>query len=178
MPSDAAARAGCCPCGSGGSGGSGGGGYGQSGSYNFNGQGTNTDGWRQGYDGASPGSGNLYPDRTAFGGGGGGAGGPGQGSSGPQMRWGGIPRASSITGFTNYYAAGGDGQPTSGGVDILGSAYGNGGGSGKSGVVIIAYPISHSQMTIPNTLTYTVSTTSRPGYRVYTFTAGTGQVTF
>jgi hypothetical protein len=27
-------------------------------------------------------------------------------------------------------------------------------------------------------LTYTVSETSRPGYRVYSFTAGTGTITF
>ena len=160
----------------GGSGGSGGGGWGRMGSYNFNGQGTNTDGWRQGYDGASPGSGNEYPDNTPFGGGGGGAGGPGQGSSGAQQRWGGIPRASSITGSTVYYAAGGNGQPISGGVDTLGATYGNGGGG--NGVVIIAYPTANAPMNIPGTLTYTVNTTSRPGYRVYTFTAGTGQVTF
>jgi hypothetical protein len=47
-----------------------------------------------------------------------------------------------------------------------------------SGVVILAYPSSFPAITtIPGSLTYTVSTVSRPGYRVYTFTAGTGSIT-
>lgn len=161
----------------GGSGGSGGGGWGAGGSYNFGGYGTSSGGYTQGYAGAAPGSGNPYPDRTAYGGGGGGAGGPGIGRTGATPCAGGPPRASSITGSTRYYAAGGDGTTNSGfGVDKLGSIYGNGGGT--SGVVILAYPFSHAQLTITGTLTHTVDTTSRPGYRVYTFTAGTGQVTF
>jgi hypothetical protein len=45
-------------------------------------------------------------------------------------------------------------------------------------VVILAYPSSFPAITtIPGGLTYTVSTVSRPGYRVYTFTAGTGSIT-
>jgi hypothetical protein len=59
---------------------------------------------------------------------------------------------------------------------------GGGGGdtvaSGGSGVVIIAYPDSSPALTsIGGGLTYSVSTVSRSGFRVYTFTAGTGTVT-
>jgi hypothetical protein len=44
--------------------------------------------------------------------------------------------------------------------------------------VILAYPDSYPQLsTIAAGLTYTYSTASRSGYRVYTFTAGTGTVT-
>jgi hypothetical protein len=44
--------------------------------------------------------------------------------------------------------------------------------------VIIAYPDSFDALTtIPGGLTYSVSTVSRAGFRVYTFTAGTGTVT-
>jgi hypothetical protein len=47
-----------------------------------------------------------------------------------------------------------------------------------SGVVIIAYSAAFAPITtIPGSLTHTVSTVSRPGYRVYTFTAGTGSIT-
>jgi hypothetical protein len=53
------------------------------------------------------------------------------------------------------------------------------GGAGGSGIVIIAYPITKTAIaTIPSSLTYSVSTSSRSGYRVYTFTAGTGTLTF
>jgi hypothetical protein len=45
--------------------------------------------------------------------------------------------------------------------------------------VIIAYPSTQAAITsIPGTLTYSVSTSSRSGYRVYTFTGGTGTVTW
>jgi hypothetical protein len=44
--------------------------------------------------------------------------------------------------------------------------------------VILAYPDSAPPFTtIGGGLTYTVSTAIRSGYRVYTFTAGTGTVT-
>jgi hypothetical protein len=63
---------------------------------------------------------------------------------------------------------------------------GGGGGSqsaqssanGGSGIVIIAYPDTFPAITsIGGGLTYSVSTVSRSGYRVYSFTAGTGSVT-
>jgi hypothetical protein len=61
-----------------------------------------------------------------------------------------------------------------------GGGGGNNGSSyrGGNGVVIIAYPVSYPAITtIPGTLTYTVDTSTRSGYRVYKFTAGTGSVT-
>ena len=53
------------------------------------------------------------------------------------------------------------------------------GANGGSGVLIIAYPnIDSNITTIPGTLTYTLDTTTRSGYRVYKFTAGSGTITF
>jgi hypothetical protein len=53
------------------------------------------------------------------------------------------------------------------------------GADGGSGVVILAYPTPLGALTsIGGGLTYSVSTSSRTGYRVYTFTAGTGTVVF
>jgi hypothetical protein len=126
-------------------------------------------------------------------GGGGGAGGSASGwSSGNGI-------ASSITGTSTYYAGGGaGGQYSSSGSTGLGGtgrsgsgaantgagagAGGNFGGTGDklggSGVVIYAYPSTAPALTtIPGTLTYTVDTTTRAGYRVYKFTAGSGTVT-
>jgi hypothetical protein len=48
--------------------------------------------------------------------------------------------------------------------------------AGRNGVVIIAYQGS-PLTSISAGLTYTVSTTTRSGYRVYTFTSGTGTIT-
>jgi hypothetical protein len=50
------------------------------------------------------------------------------------------------------------------------------GGNGGSGIVIIRYPDSQAALTsIGGGLTY--STTTTGGYRIYSFTAGTGTVT-
>ena len=125
-------------------------------------------------------------------GGGGGAGGSASGwNSGNGV-------ASSITGVSTYYAGGGaGGQYSSGGTAGAGGtargssgaantgagagAGGNFGGGDKlggSGVVIYAYPSTAPALTtIPGTLTYTVDTSTRAGYRVYKFTAGSGTVT-
>jgi len=59
-----------------------------------------------------------------------------------------------------------------------GGNFGGGDKLGGSGVVIYAYPSTAPALTtIPGTLTYTVDTTTRAGYRVYKFTAGNGTVT-
>jgi hypothetical protein len=51
--------------------------------------------------------------------------------------------------------------------------------TGGNGVVILAYPSTFAAITtIGGGLTYSVSTSSRTGYRVYTFTAGTGTITW
>jgi len=50
--------------------------------------------------------------------------------------------------------------------------------SGGSGVVVIAYPNTLPNITtIPGTLTYTLDTVTRSGYKVYKFTAGSGTIT-
>ena len=136
------------------------------------------------------------------GGGGGGAGSAGlDGSPAPTSSQvnsvggkGGDGKASSITGSSIYYSAGGPGTndqgntagPGLGGVNIAtngtpntGAGAGgsqNDGNSGGSGVVIIAYPDTFPAITtIPGTLTY--NQPSRSGYRVYRFTGGTGTIT-
>jgi hypothetical protein len=74
-------------------------------------------------------------------------------------------------GFGGERAAGGAGSTNTG------SGGGAGGGAGGSGIVIIRYADSFDN--IPNIgagLTYSLSTTG--GYKIYSFTAGTGTVTF
>jgi hypothetical protein len=52
-------------------------------------------------------------------------------------------------------------------------------GNGGSGVVVIAYPSSNANLfSIAAGLTYTYDETSRPGYKVYKFTAGTGNISW
>ena len=110
--------------------------------------------------------------------------------------------AYSITGASTNYAggggggsystsagaggAGGGGAGTGGGItgaDGTANTGGGGGGfvdsTGGSGLVIIAYSNASQQLTsIDATLTYTLDTSSRPGYLVYKFTAGSGDITF
>ena len=138
------------------------------------------------------------------GGGGGGAGGAGGAASSAGGN-GGEGRAYSITGSSVTYAGGGGGcgpYPSGtagsggsggGGAGAVGdSNAGNGSantggggggtrntgtaGTGGSGVVIIAYPDTFPAATA-TTGSPTISTVSRAGYRVYTFTAS-GSITF
>jgi hypothetical protein len=84
----------------------------------------------------------------------------------------------------NGTASGGGGVgPTPGTANTGG---GGGGGNltadnnsnGGSGVVIIAYSTAFDPLTsIGAGLTYTVDTSTRSGFRVYTFTAGTDSIT-
>jgi len=96
------------------------------------------------------------------------------------------PRASGIGG--RGYAASGETKISATELDgIANTGSGGGGirwstldraGNGSDGVVIIAYPNTYSNLTtIPGTLTYTLDTTTRSGYKVYKFTAGTGTIT-
>ncbi|NDC55327.1 MAG: hypothetical protein EBZ69_00580 [Alphaproteobacteria bacterium] len=109
--------------------------------------------------------------------GGGGCLGPG-GEDGAGV--GGAGLESSITGETRIYGQGGNAMnvyqdPTL--FDVPGTG-GNASGDNKNGgggAVIIAYPVTHGPLKIED-LTYTVSTTSRPGYRVYKFTGGKGKI--
>jgi len=141
---------------------------------------------------------------TNVSGGGGGASAAGENAvSTSQAGAGGAGVAYSITGSSVTYAGGGGGGARTNGGASLGAAGAGGGGSGAngtantggggggssytansdgwaggSGIVVLAYPDSYPAITsIGAGLTYTVSTAARSGYRVYTFTAGTGTVT-
>jgi hypothetical protein len=92
------------------------------------------------------------------------SGGAGGGGNGSNYNFGGTP---STGGGTNLGGGGGCASD-SGGVT-----------TGGSGIVIIAYPSGSRAITsISAGLAYSVSTVSRAGYRVYTFTGGTGTVTW
>lgn len=152
------------------------------------------------------GNGAGYPGGLASGGGGGGggAGGAGGNSTSSVAGAGGSGLQYSITGIARFYAGGGGGAAYTGiggtggsgvggngaNVDSFnngnavqntgsgggGSSYSeNGGfpGSGANGVVIIAYPGSQAAATGG-----TISTTSRPGYVVHTFTNPGGTFSF
>jgi hypothetical protein len=95
--------------------------------------------------------------------------------------------ASSITG-SSVSRAGGGGGGLSSGASAAGGTGGGGAGAnsststlgvsaGGSGVVVIAYPNTFADLNVGAGLTYTLSTASRSGYKVYTFTAGTGSIT-
>jgi hypothetical protein len=184
-------------------GGSGGGGQGNSGNSGAGGKGvypgsTYLDATRQGYDGGAGAT-------TFHGGGGGGAGGAGAAGSSAAGA-GGVGAQSSITGIATFYAggggggsgsgggtagnggggAGGAGDPSNGSAGTANTGGGGGGarggtgvgGAGGSGVVIIAYPTSFRPLKASLGLVYTIDTVTRPGYRVYRFTSGTGSISW
>jgi len=117
----------------------------------------------------------------AGGGGGGyydGGGAAGQGGSGGGGAGGTTSNSVSNPGNPGTANTGGGGGGGSS-AGSLGQSQAGAGGNGGSGVVVIAYPAVESNIaTIPGTITYTLDTTSRPGYKIYKFTAGTGTVTF
>jgi len=105
----------------------------------------------------------------------GGGGGSNHGSAGSQ---GGIGGAGG--GGNGHYGstAGVSGTANTGGGGG-GGGEGRAAGAGGSGVVIIAYPSNKTPLSsIGGGLTYTVDTTTRSGYRVYRFTAGTGTISW
>ena len=105
------------------------------------------------------------PSTNQTGTGGNGGGGNGGGSTQTQSGSAGAP------GAANTGGGGGGGGPDGSGNVLYGL-----GGNGGSGIVIIKYPTTYVTPTIPGTLTYTLDTTTYPGYYLYTFTAGTGAV--
>lgn len=143
---------------------------------------------------------------SSYGGGGGGATGSGTAGSGGGPGVGGSGTASSITGSSITRGGGGGGaagptgsggsggaggggsggrgggSPISGGNGTANTGGGGGGagpngGNGGSGIVIIAYPTSKAYATIGAGLTYTLDDgVSRPGFKVYTFTQGSGTI--
>ena len=169
------------------------GGSGGGGRYGGNG-GAGTSG--QGYAGGSSTSGGA---RGSGGGGGAGAAGTDGGTGTTAAGSGGAGLASSITGTSVTRAGGGGGATwnsqsyTNGGAggggnggysSTVGTANTGGGGGGNgssvngkaggSGVVIIAAQQAASSVSG----TYSVDTSGRSGWHVYTFTAGTGSITF
>jgi hypothetical protein len=159
----------------------------------------------QGYDGGTNGNwrGSTYPS-----GGGGGAGAiGGSATSNTQSGNGGDGRQSSITGTPTYYAGGGgggmynsingagsgglggggdgyrgtgqaiqQGTPNTGGGGGGGGNY-NRGGYGGSGVVILRYPDSYTVSKSVGLIS-SVDSTTVSGYKIETFTSGTGTITF
>lgn len=186
----------------GGNGGSGGGGEGgASGGVGSGGSGnTPSTSPSQGSNGGASAAGGGGGSGAGGGGGAGGVGGNGSGTGGSSVGGaGGVGVASSITGSSVYYAGGGGGGGATsaaggtggggaggygGGGPFAGTANTGGGGGGTSGtganggsgVVIVKYP---DALTITNSgggLTF--STTSSGGFKVTTFTAGTGNIQF
>jgi hypothetical protein len=94
--------------------------------------------------------------------------------------------ASGVAGLGGGGAGGVSGGPGSAGTANTGGGGGGGtepssrlGGTGGSGIVIIAYPNTFGDIgVISGGLTYTLDTTTRSGYKVYTFTAGTGTISW
>ena len=82
-------------------------------------------------------------------------------------------------GIGGYTSSPGTGSPNTGGGGGGGShGTDQSGANGGSGVVIIAYPNTYNNLTsIDAGLIYTLDTTTRAGYKVYTFTGGTGVIT-
>jgi hypothetical protein len=83
--------------------------------------------------------------------------------------------ASSISGSSVTYAYSNAGTLGSGGSGSRANPGASPPGPGQSGVLIIAYPSTYAAA-VTVTGTYTVSTVSRTGYRVYTFTSGSGSI--
>jgi hypothetical protein len=106
-------------------------------------------------------------------------------------RGGGGGGGASLSASAGTGGSGGGGNGSGSGVGSPGSSNTGGGGgggyegsngaggNGGSGVVIIAYPNTFANLaSIGVGLTYTLDTTTRSGYKVYTFTAGTGTISW
>jgi len=120
-------------------------------------------------------------------GGGGGAGGIGGNASTSSGGLGGAGLPNSITGISVTYASGGRGNQRSGpqyGMNPNIGGGGNGGAFtdgmyGTDGIVVIAYSNAFPNLSnITAGLIYTLDTTTRAGYKVYTFTGGTGTISW
>lgn len=117
-------------------------------------------------------------------GGNGGNGGGGGGAVGSTTGGAGINAGSAGGGGVNNAQTntpGGNGGINTGGGGGGGSHYSTGskGGNGGSGIIVIAYPTTSPTISsISAGLTWSVSTSTRSGYRVYLFTSGTGTITF
>lgn len=117
-------------------------------------------------------------------GGNGGNGGGGGGAVGSTTGGAGINSGSAGGGGSNNAQTntpGGNGGTNTGGGGGGGAHYSTGskGGNGGSGIIVIAYPATSAAISsIDAGLTWSVSTVTRSGYRVYLFTSGTGTIVF
>ena len=153
---------------------------------------------QQGFPG---GAGNGGAPAAINGGGGGGADQAGFAGNATHAGNGGNGRPSLITGANIIYAGGGGGATATpgragragagGGSDGAvtpasavaanvntggGGGAGSSGGAGGSGIIILAHSNTISNGIVSTGLTYTVNTVSRPGFLVYSFTAGAGTI--
>lgn len=109
-----------------------------------------------------------------------------------QAGGGGGALATSIEGGTNYYSYGGGGfgqgyypwvWSANGDASDGAANSGAGGGgwgfhNGGSGTVILAHSSNEKSATVSGGLSYNLNTNSRPGYKVYKFTGGSGNVSW
>jgi hypothetical protein len=113
--------------------------------------------------------------------------------TGVSTRYGGAGASGSYSpcsAYTGGLGGGGAGNSVDGGNGTSGTTNTGGGGggagyagvtggSGGSGLVIVAYPSSFGGLaSISAGLAWSLSTSSRAGFHVYTFTGGTGTITF
>ena len=144
------------------------GGGGGAGAAGANGTGSQSGNGGAGLESLIMGSSNYY------GGGGGGAStiqtaAAGTGGTGGGTAGGGSAGTANATAATANTGGGSGGAGNDGGRTVA---------SGGSGVVILAFPAVHPDLaSVGGGLTYSVDTTSRPGYKIYIFTAGTGTFT-
>lgn len=110
-----------------------------------------------------------------------GGGGGGYGATGTGGPAGGTGAGAGGNGAVSTASAGGSATANTGsaggGSGANTTSVSTSGGSGGSGVVIIAYPSSFANLSnISGTLVWTLDIASRPGFKVYRFTAGTGTI--
>jgi hypothetical protein len=67
---------------------------------------------------------------------------------------------------------------TGGGAGGARDTGGNNGNNGGSGILIMAYPTAFSNLTVSGGLSFSVDFAGRANYKVYSFTAGTGTITY
>jgi len=133
-----------------------------------------------GISGSTTGTSSTFSTYTAGGGGGSSAGLASSGTGATTVMNGrsagiGNNYASSISGSSVTYAYSGAGTLGSGGFGSRPNPGASSPSPGQNGVLIIAYPSTYDAAATV-TGTYTVSTTARTGYRVYTFTSGSGSI--
>jgi hypothetical protein len=108
------------------------------------------------------------------------AGGGGGGGSGTGGLGGGTSISAQKGGATDGAGSGGSqgASNTGGGAGGTRDTGGNNGNNGGSGILIMAYPTAFSNLNVGGGLTYTLDFAGRPTYKVYSFTAGTGTITY